>query len=83
MEHEAGLVTWIVTVEERKIEVIDAVAAELGSQGLHVQSILRSLGQVCGQGSSDCRARLAAVDGVQSVDAEREFRLPPPHNDIQ
>ena len=80
---------WIVTVAQEHLHQIDEVVEELESAGLHVERVLRSLGQVTGRTESNSGAQrspqqaLAAVSGVESVATSQRYSVGPPDADIQ
>ncbi|WP_313811243.1 hypothetical protein [Glutamicibacter sp.] len=71
MEHEQ---TWIVTVSHTHIEQISSVVTSLEHTGLQVQQVLSTLGQVIGRAPEEKVEELKHVDGVESVDAEGQFK---------
>jgi hypothetical protein len=71
-----------VTVDQEHLSAIGDVAEALRARGMQVEQVLES-GFITGSVPNDRRSALDAVDGVQSVDEELDYRLPPPEEDIQ
>lgn len=72
-----------VVVDAAHLTVIDDVAGALRSCGMQVEQVLGSVGMVTGSAGDDCVPALRSVDGVESVDEELSYRLPPPEADVQ
>jgi hypothetical protein len=70
-----------ITVDEEHLGSLDQVVQALRERGMHVDSVLEGLGMVTG--STPDPAALREVEGVSGVDAELEFRIPPPEDEIQ
>ena len=70
-----------ITVDEEHLGSLDQVVQALQERGMHVDSVLEGLGMVTG--STPDPAALREVEGVSGVDAELEFRIPPPEDEIQ
>lgn len=74
---------WVITVSDQYVECLDEVVSDLEAVGLRTSGVLRSLGQITGETAStqesadSVRQELAAVDGVASVDAAQQYRVPP------
>ncbi|MCG2622370.1 hypothetical protein LVY72_10630 [Arthrobacter sp. I2-34] len=71
-----------VTVEQDHLSMIGDVAEALRARGMQVTQVLQS-GFITGSVSEDCRQALAAVSGVQTVDEQLQFQLPPPQEEVQ
>lgn len=76
------MVNICVTVGQEYLPRIGDVADALRAQGMEVRQVL-GIGIITGSVSEDRRQALAAVPGVQSVDEQLEFGLPPPGEEIQ
>lgn len=72
-----------VSVDDAHVERIDEVVEALRARGLQDEQVLATLGVVTGEVADDRRQQLAAVDGVDSVDDEASYRLPPPDAPVQ
>lgn len=72
-----------VTVDQQHLAVIGEVAEVLRSRGMQVEQVLTAIGIVIGSLPDERRSALDSVDGVQSVDEQRRFQLPPPDSVIQ
>lgn len=80
---------WVVTVDDEHLHRLDAIVEDLESAGLHVEQVLRALGQITGRAQSagtaegSVQGKLAAVGGVESVEAVQQYRVGPPDAEIQ
>ncbi|WP_205761984.1 hypothetical protein [Arthrobacter mobilis] len=70
------------TVDQTHLSAIGDVAEALRARGMQVEQVLES-GFITGSVPDDRRSALTAVDGVQSVDEQLDYQLPPPEEDIQ
>lgn len=75
--------TYIVTVTATYTAQMEQVVSSLESSGLHVNKVLNTLGQVIGHGNEQLRGQLEQIEGVQSVDEDRVYRLPSPKDPLQ
>ena len=82
-EETPPTVGYIVTVQSQYLGRVQEVTELLESAGMHVERVLGTLGQIIGRAEEDKRPTLAGVEGVQSVDPQRQFRIPPPESEIQ
>lgn len=64
---------------DRFADVVSAVRAA----GLTVTQELPGIGVVSGEIAEDRVAALGGIDGVDSVEPERTFQLPPPDSPVQ
>ena len=71
----------IVTVDNP--DRLDAVSAACKSRGMTNVSVLRSLGLLKGMVDVSTIDALAKINGVRSVEREREIKLPDPRSRIQ
>jgi hypothetical protein len=71
----------IIAVEDPKD--LSRVRDKLESHGLTQVSTLQTLGILKGLAHPDSIAAMAKVDGVRSVEKEREIKLPPPGSRVQ
>jgi hypothetical protein len=71
-----------VTVDQDHLSIIGDVAEALRARGMQVTQVLQT-GFITGSVSEDRRPALAAVSGVQAVDEQLQFQLPPPEADVQ
>ena len=71
-----------VTVDQEYLSAIADVADALRARGMQVEQVL-AMGFITGSASNDSLPALKSVNGVQSVDEELGYRLPPPDEDIQ
>ena len=70
-----------VTVDEEHLDDMSEVVEALRERGMQVDAVLESLGMVTG--SAPDTEVLRQVEGVSTVDAVMERRIPPPEDDIQ
>ncbi|GAA3321722.1 hypothetical protein [Paeniglutamicibacter sulfureus] len=82
-QQPAETVGYIVTVQSQYLGRVEEVTGQLESAGMTVERVLGTLGQIIGRAEEAKRTTLAGVEGVQSVDPERRFRINPPDSDIQ
>ncbi|MGX5714832.1 hypothetical protein [Arthrobacter sp. MAHUQ-56] len=71
-----------VTVHQDYVSAIADVADALRARGMQVEQVL-AMGFITGSAPDDCLQDLKSVSGVQSVDEELGYQLPPPDEDIQ
>lgn len=71
-----------VTVDQEHLSVIGDVAEALRSRGMQVEQVLQ-MGFITGSIPDGHRSALDGVEGVQSVDEQLDYQLPPPEDDIQ
>ena len=64
-------------------ERLDDVLAASSGAGLEDAQPLAAVGVITGRIHPDRVARLEALDGVQAVEVERRFQLPPPDAPVQ
>ncbi|WP_239405916.1 hypothetical protein [Frankia sp. Cj3] len=62
---------------------LEQVTAALRRTGLEISEIFEPLGTLAGRVPADRLAALRAVPGVEAVEPERRYQLPPPNSDIQ
>lgn len=71
-----------VTVHQEYLATIADVADALRARGMQVEQVLE-MGFITGSAPNDSLQDLKSVSGVQSVDEELSYQLPPPDEDIQ
>ncbi|MDQ0768025.1 hypothetical protein QF031_000774 [Pseudarthrobacter defluvii] len=71
-----------VTVHQEYLSAIADVADALRARGMQVEQVLE-MGFITGSAPNDRLQDLKKVSGVQSVDQELGYQLPPPDEDIQ
>jgi hypothetical protein len=72
-----------VLVNDEHLGKFGAVVDALRKVGLKVEQKLANTGVITGTIESDKRPKLQSVAGVDAVEVEREFALPPPGSPIQ
>lgn len=71
-----------VTIDQEHLSGIGDVAEALRARGMQVKQVLES-GFISGSVTNDRRSALDEVAGVQSVDEQLAYQLPPAEDDIQ
>ena len=71
----------IVTVDDEHIAVLDDIVERLRERGMTVHDVLENTGIVTG--SIEDVDAIRDVEGVSSVDVDRQISIPPPDEDIQ
>jgi len=72
-----------VSIEDVYLDRVSQVMQELQSAGMIVEQSLPTLGIISGSMAADQVDRLSQVEGVQSIELERGYQLPPPESDMQ
>ncbi len=72
-----------VSLDEAHISQINQVADQLRAAGLEVDQVLSTIGIVTGSIESENMSSLSQVDGVESVEQDRTYKLAPPNSDVQ
>lgn len=72
-----------VSVDDAHIAQIQEVARRLQAVGLAVEQTLPGIGVISGSIDSERVNSLYQIEGVQQVESERSYQLPPPESDIQ
>jgi hypothetical protein len=72
-----------VVVDDAHLDSMDEVAAKLRSGGMQVTQVLRESGVISGSISEDRQDALQRIGGVESIDQQTQFHLPPPESDLQ
>lgn len=71
-----------VTVDQEHLSEIGTVAEALRARGMQVEQVLE-VGFITGSVANDRRSALDTVEGVQSVNEQLGYQLPPAEEDIQ
>jgi len=72
-----------VTVHDDHVARIDEVAERLRRAGMDVEQTLPAVGLITGSVPPSARPAVAATEGVEAVEDETAFSLPPPDSDVQ
>ena len=72
-----------VTVDQAHLGVVTEVAERLRTRGMVVEQVLDSVGIITGSVPRERCFALNAVEGVDSVDEQHRFRIPPPDAEVQ
>ncbi|MDJ0349107.1 hypothetical protein [Cryobacterium sp. PH29-G1] len=72
----------IVVDDSHTAGIVD-VAARLRAAGMSVENVLDTVGIITGSVSEQQLGALGRVEGVESVDRDRQVHLPPPEDDVQ
>jgi hypothetical protein len=83
MSSDEAEIDVVVSVRDDHLDHLDRVVDDLRAAGLHVRDRLERLGTVTGSVPAGSLDSLSAIDGVDAVEQEREFHLPPPDSDVQ
>jgi nitrate reductase NapAB chaperone NapD len=73
----------LVSIDDQYLPEMSQMVHRLEQAGLEVEQTLGELGVVSGTAEAENISALRDLDGVASVDAEREVVLPPPDAPIQ
>ncbi len=66
-----------VIVDDDHLQQTTAVSKLAEQAGLHVESVVPEIGVIYGSGDEALLETLAQVEGVQKVDREATYQLPP------
>ena len=72
-----------ISVDDAHVDQILEVAEGLRSLGMTVEQMLSIVGVISGSIDSEQVNRLYQVKGVQHIEPEQGYQLPPPDSDIQ
>lgn len=72
-----------VSVDDAHLAQILEVARRLQSAGLEIEQTLPSVGVISGSIEGDRVNSLYQITGVQQIEPERSYQLPPPDADVQ
>lgn len=72
-----------ISVDDAHLDQILEICERLQSCGLEVEQTLPTLGIISGSIDSEQVDRLHQVEGVQHVEAEQGYQLPPSESDLQ
>jgi len=72
-----------VTVRDGHRETMAGVVESLRATGMEVEQVLGALGIVTGSAPAEALDALRGVEGVDSVDEQLAYQLPPPDSPIQ
>lgn len=72
-----------VAVDEAHLDQIFEVAQNLQATGMSVDQVMDRIGVIVGSCEEDNINALSQVQGVDSVEPEREIQIPPPDSNLQ
>jgi hypothetical protein len=72
-----------ISIDDARIDQISEVAKNLQSEGLDIEQTLPTVGVITGSIAIEDVNRLKEIVGVQQVEPERGFQLPPPDSNVQ
>jgi hypothetical protein len=72
-----------VAVDEAHLDHIFEVAQNLRETGMSVDRVMDRVGVIVGSCEEGKLDALARVEGVDSVEPEREIQIPPPDSNLQ
>ncbi len=78
-----SLIRVSVSVDNASLESIDRVAEQLQSSGMKIEQTLFSIGVINGSIDSESIDNLSQIEGVQQVEIQQDFQLPPPNSEVQ
>jgi hypothetical protein len=73
----------VVSASDDHLERMDELAERLRQSGMQIDTLLKTLGALTGSVSRSKLAELGKLEGVSSVEPEREVSVPPPESPIQ
>jgi hypothetical protein len=76
-------VSVVVAISDDHVDQITELARQMRDRGLRVERILRTLGTVTGRIQPSKISEIAGLDGVTSIEQERDIQLPPPDSPVQ
>lgn len=76
-------VTVSISIDDSHLAQILEVVKNLESMGMTVEQTLPSIGVIGGSIDSEQIDRLYQIEGVQHIEPERSYQLPPPDSDVQ
>ena len=78
-----GVVDIVVTVDDHHAGQLATVAERLRAAGMVVDETLDAIGTITGSVDEAQMAGLSDVAGVEAVEPQRIYRLPPPDSPVQ
>jgi hypothetical protein len=78
-----SLIRVSVSVDNASLEGIDRIAERLQSSGMKIEQTLSSIGVINGSIDSELIDNLSEIEGVQQVEIQQDFQLPPPNSEVQ
>jgi hypothetical protein len=72
-----------VVVSEDYLDRVGEVADKLRSAGMRVGRVMDLTGTIEGSADSAKEEQLRQIDGVEAVEEQRSYQLPPPESDLQ
>jgi hypothetical protein len=72
-----------VLVSDKYLDRIPEVADRLRSAGMRVGRVLENTGTIEGSVDSAGRESFQSIEGVEAVEEQQTYQLPPPDSDLQ
>ena len=72
-----------IAIDDAHLEQIWEISQNLQAVGLHIDQTLQTLGIISGSIDSSQVDRLYQIEGVQHIEPDHSYQLPPPNSDIQ
>jgi hypothetical protein len=72
-----------ISVDNAHLEQISEITKRLQSAGMSVEQTLPTIGVISGSIDSEEVNRLYQIEGVQTIEPQQSYRLPPPESEIQ
>ena len=73
----------VVTVDEKHLSRLSAIASQLESAGLMNAQIMAGIGVITGQATKDSMSDLKGIEGILTVDQSGQVQIAPPDSSIQ
>ena len=73
----------VVTVDEKHLSRLSAIASQLESVGLMNAQIMAGIGVITGQATKDSMSGLKGIEGILTVEQSGQVQIAPPDSSIQ
>ena len=73
----------VVTVDEKHLSRLSAIASQLESVGLMNAQIMAGIGVITGQATKDSMSDLKGIEGILTVEQSGQVQIAPPDSSIQ
>ena len=73
----------LISIDDQHLTSMPSVVEQLESVGLQVHRALEMVGTVTGEIEPSRIPAVEQIEGVASVEAEREVQIAPPHSPVQ
>jgi hypothetical protein len=72
-----------IAIDDAHLDQMQKISQNLQAVGLHIDQTLPTLGIISGAIDSSQIDRLCQIEGVQHIEPDHSYQLPPPNSDIQ